>query len=288
MPGGPEGEPGDFVEKVAVGGASPVKDRHEPGTVTGHEHVAVQQVGMQHVADLRTGIQQRREGPFTSDEGLIEAGLPGENRPPAGYPPARPVHEPFQQPFPPAHRDGRAAGGRPNLTRGRHLEMPQVIKPAHRPPARAGHARPPRHSPQGRYCPPRRRNRTGTTHSAIRTSTTLWQRPPAAQAHFPPGPSRPQRSEPPVSAPSAPRGARVWRAEQFPVLGGVPRTCRWAGARDGRTGSRAARRGARPARSPHTHAVRRHRAQRLPGGKRGVRAGRCRQGGLRLGARDLR
>ena len=86
---------------------------------------------MQHVADLRTGIQQRREGSFTSDEGLIEAGRPGEDRSPAGHPLARPVHKPFQEPFPPAHRDGRAAGGRPNLTRGRHLEMPQVVKPAH-------------------------------------------------------------------------------------------------------------------------------------------------------------
>ena len=127
---GPEGEPGDVVEKVAVGGASPVKDRHQPGTVTGHEHVAVQQVDMQHVADLRTGIQQHREGPFTSDEGLIEVGRPGEDRAPAGHPLARPVHEPLQEPFPPAHRDGRAADGRPNLTRGRHLEMPQVVKPA--------------------------------------------------------------------------------------------------------------------------------------------------------------
>ena len=66
----------------------------------------------------------------------------------------------------------------------------------------------------------------------------------------------------------------------------APLAC--AGARDGRTGTRAARRGARPARSPRTRAVRRHRARRLPGGKRGVRAGRCRPGGLRLGARDHR
>ena len=85
---------------------------------------------MQHVADLRTGIQQHREGPFTSDEGLIEAGRPGQDRAPAGHPPARPVHQPFQEPFPPAHRDGRPASGRQNLTPGRHLEMPQVVKPA--------------------------------------------------------------------------------------------------------------------------------------------------------------
>ena len=50
----------------------------------------------------------------------------------------------------------------------------------------------------------------------------------------------------------------------------------------------AARRGARPARPPHTRAGRRHRARRLPGGQRGVRAGRCGEGGIRLGAGDLR
>ena len=84
---------------------------------------------MQHVADLRTGIQQHREGSFTSDEGLIEAGRRAPGPRASGPPPARPVHEPFQEPFPPAHRDGRAASGRRNLTRGRHLEMPQVVRP---------------------------------------------------------------------------------------------------------------------------------------------------------------
>jgi hypothetical protein len=85
---------------------------------------------MHNVADLRTGIQQRSEGAFTSGEEPVELGRPGEHRPPAGHPLARTVHEPGQEPFPPAHRDGGTAGGRQHLARARPRQLPQSVEPA--------------------------------------------------------------------------------------------------------------------------------------------------------------
>src|SRR3984957_21312091 len=61
VPGSPEGEPGDLVQEVAVGRAGPVEDRREPRSVRRHEDVAVEQVAVQHLADLRAGVQPPAE-----------------------------------------------------------------------------------------------------------------------------------------------------------------------------------------------------------------------------------
>src|SRR5216684_6830634 len=62
----------ELIEAGPVTGAGPAGNRGEPGPVRGHEHVAVEQVAVHHVADLRAGLHQPAERALPRGEQLTE------------------------------------------------------------------------------------------------------------------------------------------------------------------------------------------------------------------------
>src|SRR5207344_2950085 len=71
IPGRPEHEPSDVVEEVAVGEASPVEDSLEARAVSSYENVAVDEVEVEHVLEVRARVGEVFEGVASCDKDAV-------------------------------------------------------------------------------------------------------------------------------------------------------------------------------------------------------------------------
>ena len=74
MPRRPEREPRDLVDEVAVGEATPIEHGLEARPIFGHEDVAVDQVEVEYVAQVRAGAEEILDGVLAGDEQRVELG----------------------------------------------------------------------------------------------------------------------------------------------------------------------------------------------------------------------
>ena len=91
IPRCPEGEPSNFIQEVAGDRTAPVEDGLEPGGIRSDEDVAVEEVPMQKVADLRARPEQRAQSPFSGNEDIFNIRRFRQPGSPSAYPLTRMV-----------------------------------------------------------------------------------------------------------------------------------------------------------------------------------------------------
>src|SRR5207302_1606582 len=99
MPRTPEAQPGNLVEKVTPGQATPVKDGLDLASARIDEDVAVDEVEMQHVPQLGACGHQRVEKLAALDERAFSVSRSSDLLPPTAHPAAGLVDERTAKPF---------------------------------------------------------------------------------------------------------------------------------------------------------------------------------------------